>query len=147
MTSIFDMFEEIEAIARQVERINNQFQRTARETYQFTRKNYTDPKYAAFRDSKEGRAWKKQKLAECNYRCPECNKIINENNSNIDHKHPRRHYPWLAWEVDNLWVICKVCNENKSDKKWTEYLEAVQVYRGQTAIARILKYAPSLHAE
>lgn len=141
------MFEDIDAIACQAQLINNKFHETAREAYQFVRKNHTDPKYEAFRDSDGGRAWKKQKLAECNYRCPECNKIINENNSNIDHKHPRRHYPWLAWEVDNLWVICKVCNENKSDKKWDEYLEAVRAYRGRTAFARVLKYAPPLHAE
>lgn len=134
--------DEIEAIAREATRINHNFHQIAREAYQFARKNHADPKYNAFRDSDLGRSWKQRKLAECDRYCPECRKPINENNSDIDHKHPRRHYPWLAWDVDNLWVLCKECNQNKGDKQWEEYLNAVKLYRGQAAVNRILKHAP-----
>jgi 5-methylcytosine-specific restriction endonuclease McrA len=137
------MLDKIDALALEAQRINDKFHRLARTTYQFTRKQYADPKYEAFRDSDEGRAWKKQKLAECNNRCPECHKLISDNNSNIDHKHPRRYHPWLAWDVNNLWVMCRDCNLNKSDMEWDEYLYAVKIYRGQAAVNRILKYAPS----
>ena len=135
------MLDKIDAIAIEIQQINNEFHSIAKDAYQFARKHHADPKYEAFRNSDEGRAWKKQKLAECNSRCPECNKIINDNNSNIDHKHPRRHYPWLAWDVNNLWILCRDCNQNKSDRKWDEYLHAVKVYRGSAAANRILKYA------
>ena len=137
------MLDKIDAIAFEAKQINNEFHKLAREAYQFARKQHAEPKYEAFRDSDEGRTWKKQKLAECNYRCPECNKLINGNNSNIDHKYPRRHYPWLAWDVRNLWVICRDCNRNKSDMRWDEYIHAVKVYRGQAAVNRIFKHAPS----
>ena len=137
------MFEEIEAIAREAQRINTEFHKNAKKAYQLARSQHADPKYEAFRNSDEGRNWKKQKLITCNHRCPECNKLINENNSNIDHKHPRRHYPWLAWDINNFWILCRDCNTNKTDKEWDEYLNAVKVYRGQAAVDRILKYAPT----
>lgn len=136
------MQDDLEVILRRIRRVNQQFHQTARTAYEFTRKEYADPKYEAFRDSEAGRQWKAQKLAECQYRCPECNKSINDYNSNIDHKHPRRYYPWLAWNLDNLWVICKDCNTNKSDQPWDDYLQAVRQNRGQAAVNRILRYAP-----
>lgn len=135
------MLDKIDTIAQEAKRVNDEFHKSARDAYQFAREQYADPKYEAFRDSVAGKAWKKQKLTECNNRCPECNKLINDRNSNIDHKHPRRYYPWLAWDVNNLWVICKDCNLNKSDKQWDEYLNSVKIYRGQAAVNRILKYA------
>lgn len=137
------MLNKIDAIALEAKRINDDFHQNARVAYQFARKQYVDPKYEAFRDSDKGRTWKKQKLVDCNNRCPECNKLITNSNSSIDHKHPRRHYPWLAWDVSNLWVMCRDCNNNKSDMKWREYLIKVKVNRGQTAVDRILKHAPS----
>lgn len=141
------MLDKIDAISLSAKRVNDEFHRSAREAYQFARKQYADPKYETFRDSDEGKAWKEQKLVECKYRCPECNKLINDNNSNIDHKHSRRYYPWLAWDVSNLWVICRDCNKNKSDMGWDEYLYAVKVYRGQAAVNRILKHAFSATQE
>lgn len=136
------MTDELEPLFYRIQHINRKFHHTAREAYEFARQHHADPKYEAFRDSEAGRKWKAQKLAECNYRCPECNKLLNDFNSSIDHKHPRRHYPWLAWDISNLWVLCKVCNRNKSDRQWDDYLEIVKRDRGHIAFKRILKYAP-----
>lgn len=137
-----DNLDSLNAIAREARQINSEFHRIAKEAYLFTRSQYADPKYEAFRDSDEGRAWKQQRLAECNHRCPICTKSINDYNANIDHKHPRRYYPWLAWDVSNLWVICRTCNERKGDMHWNAYLAAIKTRFGQTAVDRILKYAP-----
>ncbi|WP_310481458.1 HNH endonuclease signature motif containing protein [Chamaesiphon sp. VAR_48_metabat_403] len=54
--------------------------------------------------------------------CPVCrDKYASCNYKTIDHKLPRSHYPWLSMEFDNLWVICKDCNIEKSDLNWFEY--------------------------
>lgn len=29
--------------------------------------------------------------------------------------------PWLSIDFKNLWVICKKCNQEKSDMDWYEY--------------------------
>lgn len=137
-----DKFDKLNAIAHEAQRINSEFHRTAREAYQFAREEYADPKYEAFRDSEEGKAWKQRKLAECNSRCAICNKIINNFNSNIDHKHPRRYYPWLAWDISNLWVICVNCNTSKGDMQWDAYLAVIKTRFGQSTVDRVLKHAP-----
>jgi hypothetical protein len=55
-------------------------------------------------------------------RCPICQeKYLRSNYKTIDHKLPRSHYPWLSMNFDNLWVICKDCNIEKSDLNWFEY--------------------------
>lgn len=92
--------------------------------------------YIAWRDSAEGKAWKKQKEIEYNYRCPECNC---KTPLTIDHKIPRSKAPWLAWDVSNLWLLCYDCNKQKGDKNWSEYLKTVKEKRGNTAYKRILK--------
>jgi len=99
--------------------------------------------YSNWASSTEGRQWKLKQIKQCGNRCPECNKVINENNSTIDHKHPRAKYPWLAWNISNLWVLCKQCNKNKSDKKWEEYVNAVKIYRGKSAFNRVKKHTPN----
>jgi hypothetical protein len=137
-----DKLDILNAIAREARQINSEFHKIAKEAYQFTRSQYADPKYEAFRDSEAGTAWRQQKLTECNYRCPICTKSINAHNSNIDHKHPRRYYPWLAWDVNNLWVICRTCNESKADMHWSVYFTTIKARFGQAAVDRVLKYAP-----
>ncbi len=137
-------FEDLEAIARKIHAANQSFQQTAKDAYLYTRQHHADPKYEAFRTSDEGRVWKAQKLKEYGHRCPECNGLMNDNNATIDHKYPRRYYPWLAWEVDNFWLLCRRCNRAKSDKEWSVYLAEVQERRGAVVVQRILSYAPAL---
>ena len=140
-------FEELDAIARKAYQANQSFQQTSKDAYQFARQSYADPKYNAFRDSDEGRLWKKEQIKRYGHRCPECNKLINNNNSNIDHKHSRRLYPWLAWDVTNLWVMCSNCNRAKGCLEWDEYLVKVRAERGDAALKRILKFAPTRELE
>lgn len=60
--------------------------------------------------------------ANSNYKCPVCNRpYINQNGKTIDHKLPRSQYPWLSMIFENLWVICKSCNQEKAEKHWYEY--------------------------
>lgn len=136
------MLDKLNNIANEARQANSRFHKTARTAYEFVRAHHADPKYDAFRTSERGRDWKKQKLVECQHRCPECHKLMNGNNASIDHKHPRRHYPWLAWDVNNLWVLCLDCNKRKSNMEWDVYLAMVREMRGQSAVDRILKYAP-----
>ncbi|MBE9180691.1 HNH endonuclease [Oculatella sp. LEGE 06141] len=39
----------------------------------------------------------------------------------IDHKLPRSQYPWLSMNLQNFWVICRACNQEKGEKHWFEY--------------------------
>jgi HNH endonuclease len=55
-------------------------------------------------------------------KCPICTERYQGSNyKTVDHKLPRSHYPWLSMEFDNLWVICRECNIEKSDLNWFEY--------------------------
>lgn len=103
--------------------------------------------YIAWLQSQEGQKWFQQKLEDCKYTCPECGADFYKEKPTVDHKHPRSYYPWLAWDKNNLWLLCSSCNTTKSNKQWDEYLQAVQLYRGKTAVNRILKQAPSATAE
>ncbi len=98
--------------------------------------------YSTWALSSEGRQWKLEQIKKYGNRCPECNKEINKNNCNIDRKHPRSKYPWLAWNISNLWVLCTQCNTNKSNKEWKEYINGVKVNRGMSAFKRVQKYTP-----
>lgn len=140
-------FEELDAIARKAFQTNQQFEQTRFDAYKFARECHADPKYDAFRTSPEGREWRDQQFKRYGHRCPECNKIINRNNANIDHKYPRRFYPWLAWEIENLWVMCIDCNKAKGHLEWEDYLTKVKQQRGETAVKRVLKFAPQLEVE
>ena len=54
--------------------------------------------------------------------CPICSENYKERGGKtIDHKLPRSQYPWLSMEWQNLWVICRECNQEKGEKNWYEY--------------------------
>lgn len=142
-----NQFEELDAIARKAYQTNQTFQKISKEAYQLARASHADPKYEAFRDSPEGLAWKQEQIKQYGHRCPECSKVINGRNANIDHKYPRRLYPWLAWEVENLWVMCRDCNKAKGHLEWDEYLAKVKQQRGDAALRRVIKFAPELAIE
>ncbi|EKD07447.1 MAG: HNH endonuclease [Limnospira sp. PMC 1291.21] len=73
--------------------------------------------------------------------CPICDRPYTyENGRTIDHKLPRSQYPWLSLDFQNLWVICRACNQEKGEMHWFEYehyifvnyphfYEAVRIYR------------------
>ena len=54
--------------------------------------------------------------------CPICGENYSKNGGKtIDHKLPRSQYPWLSMEFKNLWVICRVCNQEKGEMHWYDY--------------------------
>lgn len=54
--------------------------------------------------------------------CPVCGQRFSERDGRtIDHKLPRAQYPWLSLDFRNLWVICRVCNQEKGELHWYEY--------------------------
>lgn len=99
--------------------------------------------YIAWIQSQEGQQWYQQKLESCHHKCPECGADFHKEKPTVDHKHPRSRYPWLAWDRKNLWLLCSSCNTTKSNKTWSDYIQAVKLYRGQAAVNRILHHAPS----
>jgi uncharacterized protein (TIGR02646 family) len=40
---------------------------------------------------------------------------------NVDHIKPRKYYPHLALEFDNLQLLCSRCNKRKGNKHTTDY--------------------------
>lgn len=54
--------------------------------------------------------------------CPICGENYSQRfGKTIDHKLPRAQYPWLSMDFKNLWVICKLCNQEKGEMHWYEY--------------------------
>lgn len=69
--------------------------------------------------TQESRDWVKENSGLC---CPICGEKFSKcGGRTIDHKLPRSQYPWLSMNLDNLWVICKACNEEKGEMHWFEY--------------------------
>lgn len=67
----------------------------------------------------ESQNWVKE---HSDWYCPICgDKYRNRGGKTIDHKLPRAQYPWLSMKFENLWVICKICNQEKGEKNWYEY--------------------------
>lgn len=97
--------------------------------------------------TQESRDWARD---HSDWSCPICEVRFSEcGGRTIDHKLPRSQYPWLSLNFQNLWVICKTCNEEKADMHWFEYehymfvhhpdrLSAIQMAR-PTQLLRSLK--------
>ena len=60
--------------------------------------------------------WKElKKLAKIKYGI-KCLKCGSTKNINIDHVKPRKFYPELALDINNLQPLCSWCNKNKGNK-------------------------------
>ncbi len=67
----------------------------------------------------ESQDWVKE---NSDWYCPICSEHYSDRGGKtIDHKLPRSQYPWLSLEWQNLWVICRECNQQKGEKHWYEY--------------------------
>lgn len=93
-------------------------------------------------------AWKslKKKVHEkYGYQCMKCGRIpCNKKHSNVDHIKPRKYYPELALNFDNLQVLCGRCNKEKGNMHCTDYRHRIHedVSIGEYSdfnIGRILK--------
>ncbi|MBD2099561.1 HNH endonuclease [Leptolyngbya sp. FACHB-261] len=69
--------------------------------------------------TQESKDWVKD---HSDWDCPICEKSYSKTGGKtIDHKLPRAQYPWLSLNFENLWVICRACNQRKGDMHWYEY--------------------------
>lgn len=69
--------------------------------------------------TEESKQWVKD---NSDFHCPVCEeRFADRDGRSIDHKLPRAQYPWLSLDFKNLWVICRMCNQEKAEMHWYEY--------------------------
>lgn len=74
----------------------------------------------------ESKQWVKD---NSDWHCPICGeRFANRDGRTIDHKLPRAQYPWLSLEFQNLWVICRICNQEKGEMHWYEYEHYILIH-------------------
>lgn len=79
-----------------------------------------DQKYAprkrfeAWRDSSDGKAWKKQQYIKQQGGCAICGHCLSLKSAHIDHIKPLSAHPKLATNTSNLQLLCRECNLRKS---------------------------------
>ncbi|MCG8367601.1 MAG: HNH endonuclease [Pseudanabaenales cyanobacterium] len=74
----------------------------------------------------ESKQWVKD---NSDWNCPICGeKFADRDGRTIDHKLPRAQYPWLSLDFRNLWVICRICNQEKGEMHWYEYEHYILIH-------------------
>ncbi len=58
-------------------------------------------------------------------RCLACGRLSKDVILNVDHMPPRRLYPELALAIENLRVLCALCNQGKGNKDTTDWRQCV----------------------
>ena len=53
--------------------------------------------------------------------CMACKREPKRRSVNVDHIKPRKLFPELALDFDNLQVLCGRCNKSKGNKRFTDY--------------------------
>lgn len=79
---------------------------------------YDGPKEVDFYSSLKWKKLRHKALEVYGNKCSCCGSVAD---LQVDHIKPRSHYPELALELDNLQILCKLCNQGKSnlsEKKW-----------------------------
>lgn len=75
-----------------------------------------------FLRSIEWRDLKRKVHEKYGYRCMCCGFTPRDKRkSNVDHIKPRKFFPELALDFDNLQVLCARCNKRKGNKDMTDY--------------------------
>lgn len=76
--------------------------------------------------TKESQDWVRD---HSDWHCPICDTRFSEcGGRTIDHKLPRSQYPWLSMSFQNLWVICRDCNQEKGEMHWFEYEHYMMIH-------------------
>lgn len=82
----------------------------------------TDPTTHAFLQSYEWRALRMKALTKYGSKCmccgatPEAGVVMH-----VDHIKPRRKFPMLALDLENLQILCEVCNHGKGNWDQTDW--------------------------
>ena len=63
--------------------------------------------------TKEWKTLRKLALQKYGSKCMKCK---TEKNLNVDHVKPRKYYPELSLDINNLQILCSCCNKNKGNK-------------------------------
>jgi 5-methylcytosine-specific restriction endonuclease McrA len=66
-----------------------------------------------WRDSDEGKNWKRRKYEEQERKCALCGSYVNIHHAHIDHIKPIIKYPDLALNLHNLQLVHPKCNKKK----------------------------------
>lgn len=75
-----------------------------------------------FMRSEEWFVLKAQTIAKYGCTCMKCKKKISMwTDINVDHIKPRKYYPHLANDPDNLQILCGRCNKEKGNLHSTDY--------------------------
>ncbi len=89
--------------------------------------NYNElvKQWNAYTDGPQG---KEMRRSRHDWNCPVCNQTMNyythpdeDCHPTLDHKHAKVLAKHLAFDQDNLWVICRQCNQEKSGYSWSAY--------------------------
>jgi len=89
-------------------------------------KDVTDANSDSFLSSYEWRSVRMQALKRDGARCCCCGASPKDGVvMHVDHIKPRRKFPHLALDLDNLQVLCEVCNHGKGNWDQTDWREEV----------------------
>jgi 5-methylcytosine-specific restriction endonuclease McrA len=95
---------------------------------EFQRKMAEYERYLASPDFLSSFEWRKLRMVVLTHygaRCQCCGATPDDGVvMNVDHIKPRRTYPWLALEFENLQVLCNPCNHGKSNWDTTDWRPA-----------------------
>lgn len=73
-------------------------------------------KFERWRDSIDGKRWKKSQHTKQRGQCAICQTPIALNGSHIDHIQPLSRSPQLACTPHNLQILCATCNQRKGNR-------------------------------
>jgi 5-methylcytosine-specific restriction endonuclease McrA len=75
-----------------------------------------------FLESYEWRRARMEALKKCGARCQCCGAAPKDGiRVNVDHIKPRKLYPELALDLNNLQILCEVCNHGKGNWDMTDW--------------------------
>jgi 5-methylcytosine-specific restriction protein A len=79
----------------------------------------------AFLASPEWKTLSAKVLLRYGWKCMCCGRVPAKRSSvNVDHIKPRKFYPELALDEDNLQVLCGRCNKRKGNDHMTDYRQS-----------------------
>lgn len=82
----------------------------------------TDPKTDAFLETFEWRQLRMLAIKKYGARCMCCGATPADGITiNVDHIKPRKHYPHLALDIENLQILCHPCNHGKGNWDRTDW--------------------------
>ncbi len=85
---------------------------------------FEEPKAASFYSSKEWSNLKAAAFEKYGNKCACCGRSPLHNViMHVDHIKPRSKYPALALDINNLQILCDICNIGKPDKFETQWRE------------------------